>query len=130
MATDVNNPVTEAVMEDSRATRDAISVRRVFGEAYEVEGQTIIPVASVSGGGGGGGGEGTAEAETDDDQKSGSGYGSGFGLTARPVGAYVVDENGVEWKPAVDVSRLAKGGQVLVGIVAVCLTIILWRREG
>jgi len=35
----------------------------------------------------------------------------------------------VEWKPAVDVNRLAKGGQVLAGIVAVCVTLALLRRR-
>ena len=35
--------------------RDAISVKRVFGDPIEAEGVTIIPAAKVGGGGGGGG---------------------------------------------------------------------------
>ena len=41
----------------------------------------------------------------------------GFGLSARPVGAYIVKDGQVEWEPAVDASRLAIMGMV-TGIVA------------
>ena len=37
--------------------RDTLTVKRVFGEPYEHDGVTIVPVASVMGGGGGGSGE-------------------------------------------------------------------------
>lgn len=124
MTIESTTDVTEMISENSRATRDALSTKRVFGEPYSTGGRTIIPVAAVSGGAGGGGGEGSKEGE------AGTGAGSGFGLTARPVGVYVVDDDGVEWRPAVDVTRLARGGQVLAGIVAVCLTIVFWRRSG
>lgn len=131
MATEVNERMTEAVLENTRATRDILSVRRVFGEAYEMDGRTIIPVARISGGGGGGGGgDNAGETASEDEERAGSGFGSGFGMNARPVGVYIVDEDGVDWKPAVDASRLAKGGQVLAGIMVVCLTIVLWRRSG
>lgn len=36
-------------------TREAITVRRVFGEPVEQDGVTIVPAAFVRGGGGGGG---------------------------------------------------------------------------
>jgi len=39
------------------AVRDVLTLKRVFGEAYEVNGVTVIPVAAIRGGGGGGGGE-------------------------------------------------------------------------
>ena len=42
-------------MEGVAQVRDAMSVKRVFGEPYEQDGVTIIPVAWVAGGGGGGG---------------------------------------------------------------------------
>ena len=57
--------------------RDAITVRRVFGDPYEKNGMTVIPAARVQGGAGGGTGEGP--------EGEGSGSGGGFGLTARPV---------------------------------------------
>ena len=55
---------------------------------------TIVPVAKVGGGGGGGG----------DAEHNGGG---GFGLVAKPVGAYVIKDGEVSWKPAVDVNRIA-----------------------
>jgi uncharacterized spore protein YtfJ len=58
--------------------RDAITVRRVYGEPVTQDGVTVIAAASVWGGGGGGGGR---------DQHGQEGQGGGFGLHARPVGA-------------------------------------------
>ena len=117
----------DSIIAESGATRDAISVKRVFGKPYHVGDRTVIPVAAVSGGAGGGGGSG----ESKEDDGTGQGFGSGFGITARPVGVYEVTEDGVEWKPSVDVNRLASGGQRLAGIMAVCLTIVyVLRRRG
>ena len=97
------------VMETIAQARDALTVRRVFGEPYERDGITVIPAARVQGGGGGGGSEGgPAEAR---------GGGSGFGLLARPVGAFVIREGQVSWQPALDVTRIVLGGQ-LVAVVA------------
>jgi len=70
----------------------------------EKDGITIIPAASVRGGGGGGG----------DSEGNGGG---GFGITARPVGAYVIRNGEVSWEPALDVTRTAMMG-MLTGIVA------------
>ncbi len=87
--------------------RDAITVKRVFGEPYEKNGVTLIPAAKVQGGAGGGGSEGA--------EGMGKGSGSGFGVSARPAGAYVVREGEVVWQPAVDVNRaIAIGGVVAV----------------
>ena len=61
------------------AVKDTLTVGRVFGDAYEVGGTTIIPVASVRGGGGGGGGE----APTDGGVSTGGGV--GFGVKALNV---------------------------------------------
>ena len=83
----------------------------------------VIPVAKVMGGAGGGGGEGNKEGE------SGTGFGTGFGLQARPVGVYMVRDGEVVWKPAIDVTRLAKGGQVLAALLAVCATLIAVARR-
>ncbi len=99
--------------------RDALTVKRVFGEAYERDGVTVIPAASIRGGAGGGRGEGA----TPDGSGSGSGSGGGFGLTAKPAGAYVIEENKVRWQPAVDVNRIILGGQV----VAIVLLLVLGR---
>ncbi|HUH07413.1 MAG TPA: spore germination protein GerW family protein [Egibacteraceae bacterium] len=77
--------------------RDAITVKRVFGEPLERDGVTIIPAAAVGGGGGGGGGH---------DAQGQEGEGGGFGMSARPAGAYVISDGNVSWQPAVDVNRL------------------------
>jgi uncharacterized spore protein YtfJ len=90
--------------------RDAMSVRKVFGEPIEQDGLTIIPVAKVAGGGGGGGDtEGNA--------------GGGFGLAGKPAGAYVIKDGDVKWKPAVDPDRVILGWQ----IVSVLALFVLWR---
>jgi uncharacterized spore protein YtfJ len=102
------------VFDHVGAVMDALSVRRVFGEAYEVGGATVIPVAAVRGGGGGGGGEGQAP----DGEGSGTGAGMGFGVSSRALGVYVVKDGSVTWLPAVDVTRLALGG-LLVGALAI-----------
>ena len=123
MTIHTRDDATEAVLENVRGVRDTLSVRRVFGDPYELGGLSVIPVAKVAGGAGGGAGEGTKQDE------SGGGFGTGFGVQARPVGVYQVRDGEVVWKPAVDVTRLAKGGQVLAGVLAVCVTLLLLRRS-
>ena len=85
--------------------RDSLTVRRVFGEAYEKNGVTMIPVARVQGGAGGGGGEGP--------EGQGKGSGSGFGMSARPVGAFLIQGNEMTWKPALDLNRIVLGGEIV-----------------
>jgi uncharacterized spore protein YtfJ len=92
--------------------RDALTVKRVFGEPYERNGVTLIPAASIRGGAGGGRGG----RETPDKAESESGSGAGFGLMAKPAGAYIVEGDTVRWQPAIDVNRIILGGQI-VGIV-------------
>jgi uncharacterized spore protein YtfJ len=95
--------------------RDVISVRRVFGDPIEQDGVVVIPAAAVSGGGGGGG-----DAE--------SNGGGGFGLRARPVGAYVIKDGEVSWKPVIDPSRLTIGWQVVAGLWALAFWSLARRR--
>jgi uncharacterized spore protein YtfJ len=104
------------------AVKDLISVKRVFGDAYEVDGTRVIPVAAVRGGGGGGGGTGPEE------QAQGSGAGMGFGVNARPVGVFVVKDGEVEWTPAVDVVRIVVGGQLVALAAILLLRGVLMRR--
>jgi uncharacterized spore protein YtfJ len=98
--------------------RDAITVRRVFGDPYEKDGLTVIPAARVMGGGGGGNG-------TDDAGQQGEG--GGFGLVARPAGAYVIKDGEVTWRPALDPNRLAAAAASVV--VAVLVTRALAARR-
>ncbi|HEX6580754.1 MAG TPA: spore germination protein GerW family protein [Actinomycetota bacterium] len=96
----------DKTIEDAK---DAITVRRVFGEPYVKNGVTLIPAARVQGGAGGGSGEGS--------NGEGRGGGAGFGLSAKPVGAFVIKGDEVSWRPAVDFNRVILGAE-LVTLVA------------
>jgi uncharacterized spore protein YtfJ len=106
---------TEAIS----TARDSITVDRVYGEPYERNGVTVIPAATVLGGAGGG---------TGDQPDGASGGGGGFGVQARPVGAYVIRGEEVTWKPAMDLSRVILGCQLL-GLAAILLTHRRLRRR-
>jgi uncharacterized spore protein YtfJ len=121
--TQTSSDTTAGVFDNMRGVRDTLSVRRVFGDAYEVDGCTIIPVATVAGGAGGGGGEGEKAGD------SGTGFGTGFGMQVRAVGVYQVRDGEVVWKPAIDATRLARGGQALAALVAVCVTLVVIARR-
>jgi uncharacterized spore protein YtfJ len=76
----------------------SVTGRRVFGKPIENDGVTVIPAAVVVGGGGGGSSNGDGEDVN---------AGGGFGVYAFPVGAYVIRDGHVRWKPAVDIGWLA-----------------------
>ncbi len=116
----------DATMTRIEGIKDAMTVRRLFGDAYEVDGVTVIPVAVVRGGAGGGGGEGTGDQNGN--VGTGVGGGMGFGINARPVGVYVVKNGEVTWQPAVDVMRIVVGGQFLA-LVAILAVRSLFRRR-
>ncbi|GAB1516676.1 spore germination protein GerW family protein [Actinophytocola sp. KF-1] len=86
--------------------RNSVEARMVFAEPIEKDGMTVIPAARVAVGGGGGNGR---------DKHGQQGEGGGLGLTARPVGAYVIADGTLRWEPAVDTTRiLAVAGSVIV----------------
>ena len=101
--------------------QEALTVRRVFGEPYERDGVTVIPVAKVAGGGGGG--QGAAP------NGEGEGSGGGFGLRAEPAGVYIVRGEEVSWEPAIDVNRLILGAQVVVVAVLLVVRAVVKRRR-
>jgi uncharacterized spore protein YtfJ len=101
--------------------RDTLTVKRVYGEPYEKDGVTIIPAARVQGGAGGGTGE--------DPNGQGRGSGSGFGVTARPVGAFIVRDGDLSWRPAVDVNRIILGGQVVLVVALLTVRAIVRTRS-
>jgi uncharacterized spore protein YtfJ len=108
------------VQEVIAQARDTLTVKRVFGEPYEKDGVTIIPAARVRGGAGGGGGQ--------DAEGKGSGSGGGFGITAHPVGAFMIREGELSWRPAVDVNRVILGGQVVAVVALLTLRAIVKAR--
>jgi uncharacterized spore protein YtfJ len=109
----------DAVQQTMERARDALTVRRVFGEPLERDGVTVIPAALVRGASGGGGGG---------DNMDNGGGGSGFMLSARPVGAYVIRDGEVRWQPAIDPTRLAGYGMVLAGFL-VLRSVVKRRRK-
>ena len=113
------------VNELMKQTGDALTVSRVFGEPYERNETTVVPVAAVRGGGGGGHGEGPGP----DGSGSGSGSGGGFGLVAKPAGVYVIDRSGVRWRPAVDVNRVVLGSQIVAVVALLVLRSIFRARR-
>ena len=113
------------VSEILNHARDAMTVKRVFGDPYERDGVTVIPVANIMGGVGAGGGTGvgtrlaSAGPEAVGEGAGDSGYGLGYGLRATPAGVYVIKGGEVEWKPALDMNRLTlqRAGVVLVALL-------------
>lgn len=108
------------VQEVIGQARDALTVKRVFGEPYEKNGVTVIPAARVQGGAGGGGGEGP--------EGQGKGSGTGFGLSARPIGAFLIRGDEVSWRPAVDINRIVLGAQVVAIFALLSLRSIVKAR--
>jgi uncharacterized spore protein YtfJ len=100
------------VRETIEQAKEAMTVRRVFGDPYEKNGVIMIPAARVQGGAGGGGGEGPGG--------EGSGRGSGFGVNAKPAGAFVIRGDDVQWRPAIDVNKVILGAQ-LIAVFALLL---------
>jgi uncharacterized spore protein YtfJ len=96
MEDDVRNVIEQA--------KDAMTVKRVFGDPYEKNGVTMIPAARVQGGAGGGSGE----------QEGQQGKGGGFGLNAKPAGAFVINGDRVSWQPAIDANKIILGMQIVV----------------
>jgi uncharacterized spore protein YtfJ len=81
-----------------RQARSSMSARRVYAKPVRSGSVTVIPAARVLGGAAGNGEApgGLGQAE-----------GAGFGVMARPVGAFVIRDGVVRWKPAIDLLPLA-----------------------
>lgn len=106
-------------MDVINEAKASMRVTAVFGEPYEKNGITIIPAASVSGGAGGGG------------QGDPQGGGAGFGVSSRPVGAFVIKGQDVSWQPALDLNRVILIGQVvaLVALLTVRSVVKAWAKR-
>jgi uncharacterized spore protein YtfJ len=98
------------VMDVVNEAKGAMRASEVFGAPYEKNGITIIPAAKIAGGAGGGG-----------DQQNPQAGGVGFGVSSRPVGAFVIKGDEVRWQPALDLNRVILMSQIVV-IVALLTT--------
>jgi len=108
------------VMDVVNETKAAMRASEVFGAPYEKDGITIIPAARIAGGAGGGG-----------DQHEPQAGGVGFGVSARPVGAFVIKGGEVSWQPSLDMNRVILMGQVvgIVGLLTVRAAIKAWAKR-
>jgi len=108
------------VAEILKGTYDAMTVRRVYGDSIERDGVTVIPAAAIRGGLGHGGGH---------DANGNEGGGGGGGVSARPVGVYRIEAGKVTWEPAVDVTRIALVGQVVVIVLLLVVRSVMRKRR-
>jgi uncharacterized spore protein YtfJ len=109
------------------AIKDVMAVRRVFGEAYKLDGVDVIPVASIRGGGGAGGG--STESNDPMSGPAGTGAGMGFGVDARPVGIVVVKNGEATWQPTIDVTKIVLNGQqVALSAIVAFFALVVFRR--
>ncbi|HET7397022.1 MAG TPA: spore germination protein GerW family protein [Intrasporangium sp.] len=98
---------------------DNMAVSKVFGDPIPQGDALVVPVAQVRGGAGGG--------EGDSEQGKGSGGGGSF--SARPAGVYVIRDGTASWQPAVDVTRIVLGGQLVAIVVALVVRSALRPRH-
>ena len=97
-----------SVFDTLREAVGNATVGKVFGSPIVVGEMIVLPVAKVGGGGGGGTGTGPGA-----DGKENTGAGGGFGMSAKPLGVFVLRNGKVAWRPAIDVNKVIIGGQIV-----------------
>jgi len=97
-----------SVFDTIREAVGNAAVGKVFGSPIVVGDMIVLPVAKIGGGGGGGTGTGPAE-----DGQENAGSGGGFGVSAKPLGVFVLRDGKVAWRPAIDVNKVIIGGQIV-----------------
>ena len=89
----------------TRAVRDQVTAKRVYGEPVELGGVKIIPVAAV---------RRCGRQEGAEESKKGC---SCSCVSARPVGLVVIRDGQVEWKPTLDVNRVVLAAAGVLGLL-------------
>jgi uncharacterized spore protein YtfJ len=112
------------VLETIREVVENAAAGKVFGAPISQDGLTVLPVAKVSGGGGGGSGTGPAA----DGHETG-GTGGGVGVSAKPLGVFVIRDGNVRWRPAIDINKVIVGGQI-VAVIALLTVRALIKARG
>lgn len=101
------------------------TVKTVFGEPYQVDGRTVVPVAKVSYGFGFGAGRGSAKESEENEsagvndmvaggRSAGTGGGGGGRVSVRPVAVLEMSAAGTGVRPIVDVTKIALAAMALV----------------
>lgn len=114
----------QGVLDTVRELVDSAAANHVFGTPITKDDITVLPVARISGGGGGG----TGPAGTD--AKESTGTGGGLGLTAKPLGVFVIRGGKVQWRPAFDFNRAILGGQLVAVAALITIRAIARSRRG
>ncbi|HEU4348631.1 MAG TPA: spore germination protein GerW family protein [Actinoplanes sp.] len=117
------------ILESLRGVVDSAQAGRVFGDPVAHAGVVVLPAAKVTAGAGGGAGGGARTAGADHQPE---GTGGGVGMTAKPLGAFVIRADGkVHWQPAIDINKVIMGGQIVaVTALLVARALISARRAG
>jgi uncharacterized spore protein YtfJ len=94
----------EELMKRFADMQSQATVKTVVGEPIQVNGRTIIPLASVSYGFGMGGGQGP---KVEEGKQAPAGGGGGGGARIEPVAFLEITDGALKIQPVVNVNRLA-----------------------
>jgi uncharacterized spore protein YtfJ len=119
----------DRLLDTLREAANGATAGRVFGEPVIHGDIVLVPVARVAGGGGGGGGTSGQDSAAEEPGPGDSGSGGGFGTTAKGLGVFMLKNGQVTWHPALDVTRVVLGGQ-LVAIAALLVARSVLRSHG
>ncbi|HEU4421547.1 MAG TPA: spore germination protein GerW family protein [Pilimelia sp.] len=122
--TQTTNSDAEA-LETVREIIGSTGADKVFGTPVNQDGVIVLPVARISGGGGGGGGSGPAP-----EGGQARGTGGGVGVTAKPLGVFVIKNGDATWRPAIDVGRVILGGQIVAIVALLTIRAFIKARRG
>lgn len=120
----------ETMLSRIGEAQERATVKTVFGEPYQVDGRTIIPIARVAYGFGFGGGRANGKAPDEMEVEPGGshretgrrtmepnggpgGGGAGAGVSVRPVAVLEISGGETKVRPIIDVTRLAITGMLL-----------------
>lgn len=114
----------ERIREMMERAAQSARVETAFGEAREMAGKTVIPVARVVYGGGGGEGKGKRE-----EKEEGEGGGGGLGVNVQPLGVFIITDKQERWVPVVDVTRVILAGSAVAIFALLTLRKIATHRR-
>jgi uncharacterized spore protein YtfJ len=119
----------EALLSRIGELQERASVKTVFGEPYQADGRTLIPVAKVSYGFGFGGGRGHGKGPDESETAGGGGGGGGAGISLRPIAVLEISGGATKVRPIVDVTRLAIAGMLLAAWNVFWISYTVRRRQ-